>query len=464
MSSLKTTADLTSRSFGIISADLFKILKVRGEKQMKKSITVIVVLAIVTGVLLLLFSVRSQPVDLLIHPPGQDEHNAQIWSVLEKAAGSDYTLKTPTDGEHRSALIYSDINNDLYDEIVAFYSKKGSSDIVNMQLFVPEDNGWKSLAGIESGYNEVKQVEFADLDGDGENEIIVGWGLQKSSILQIVTAYSIDYEKAEIKSLFKARYSSWGVFDFEYDGKSELVVIDSNGSFDSEMQQITIYSQNSGQELAAVAETELSPVVSTVSQLNFDYVRRLSSGRIYIDGFSSDGLMTTDMFAYSPKERTLERCFVDGETVSSLSKRSANIYSADVNNDGMVEIPLQKNIEILNISTSVIEWTDVIDGRMRSVSRYYDNRENGYCFEIPKSIEENSVPVLLSDGSTLRLYSIVQNENEPPELAALFEITIEHDDVGLSLQTQHRFLENHKGKNYCYQIFDLGNELGITKK
>ena len=431
---------------------------------MKKSITVIIVLALITGVLLLLFSVKSQPVDLLIHPPGQDEQNAQIWSVLERVAGSDYTLKTPTDGERRSALIYADINNDLYDEIVAFYSKKGASDIVNMQLFVPNENGWKSIAGIESGYNEVKQVEFADLDGDGKKEIIVGWGLQKSNILQIVTAYSIDYENAEIKRIFNARYSSWGVFDFEYDGKSEIVIIDSEGSFDSEMQQITIYSQNSAQSLAAVAEAEFSPIVSTVSRLSFDYIRRLSSGRIYIDGFSSDGLMTTDMLVYSPKTKTLERCFVDGETVSSLSKRSANIFSADVNGDGVVEIPLQKDIEILNISTSVIEWIDVLDGRTKSISLYYDNRENGYCFEIPKSIEENSVPVLLSDGSTLRLYSIVQKKNELLKLEPLFEITIEHEDVGLSLQTQHRFLENHKGKNYCYQIFDLGNELGITKK
>ena len=90
---------------------------------MKKFSTVVILLTLVAAGLLLLFSLKSKPIDSLLHAPVRDEESAQIWQVFEKAAGRNYTLKTPTAGKHRSALIHADLNGDKNDEILAFYSK-----------------------------------------------------------------------------------------------------------------------------------------------------------------------------------------------------------------------------------------------------------------------------------------------------------------------------------------------------
>ena len=114
---------------------------------MKRFTTAVILLMLFAAGLILLFSLKSKPIDSLLHAPVRDEQSAQIWQVFEKAAGRNYTLKTPTDGDHRSALIHVDLDGDSKEEILAFYSKEGASETVFLQIFGAEDNGWIALAG-----------------------------------------------------------------------------------------------------------------------------------------------------------------------------------------------------------------------------------------------------------------------------------------------------------------------------
>lgn len=430
---------------------------------MKKFTSAVIVISLVAAVLLLLFSIKSKPIDSLLHAPGRDGQTEQIWQVFEKAVGSDYTLKTPTDGGHRSALIYVDLNNDLQDEIVAFYSKKGASETVCLQIFVPENNGWSALAGTESGFNELKQVEFADINGDGTNEIIVGWGLSNSKLLQQVNIYTVNFETASIESVFDTRYSSFGVFDFDNDKKSELAVIYSDGTAEAAVTRLGVFSFENG-KFEMSASCDVDPMITTVSQMEFDYIRRMSCSRVYIDGYTSDGLMTTDVISYRIENGKLSRVFVDSETVCSLSKRSTNVGCEDINGDGIVEIPIQIDLEHKGLNSSVIEWTDIFDGRVSKICRYFDNRANDYYFEIPEQFKKNTIPILLSDGKTMRLYALESDENGSVQSVPLFEIRIEYEEVINPISSQFRLIEVYKGKRYYYRIFEAGEKAGVTKK
>ena len=430
---------------------------------MKKLTTIVIAVSFIAAVLLLLFSIKSKPIDSLIHAPGRDGQAEQIWQVFEKAVGSDYTLKTPTDGGHRSALIYVDLNNDMNDEIVAFYSKKGVSETVSLYVFIPSGDSWIALAGAESGFNELKQVEFADINGDGTNEIIVGWGLQNSKLLQQVNVYAIDFENASIKSVFHTKYASFGVFDFDNDKKSELAVIFSNTSVETTVTGFRLFAFDNN-KFDMIASCEVDPMITTVSQMEFDYIRRMSCSRVYIDGYTSDGLMTTDVISYLISERKLNRVFVDGETVCSLSKRSTNVGCEDINGDGIVEIPTQINLEYKSLSSSVIEWVDIFDGRISKVSRYFDNRANDYYFEIPDQLHKNAIPVILSDGKTMRIYAVEKSESGMLQSVPLFEVRIEYEDVINPISSQFRLIETYKGKRYYYRIFEAGEKNGVTKK
>ena len=430
---------------------------------MKKLISVVIVVTLAAAVLLLLFSIKSKPIDSLIHAPGRDGQNAQIWQVFEEAVGNDYVLKTPTDGGHRSALIYVDLNNDGEDEIVAFYSKRGASENVYLHIFLPDGSGWKSLAGAESGYNELKQVEFADINGDGTNEIIVGWGLQSNKLLQQVNVYNVNYDTPEIKSVFHTKYSSFGVFDFDNDKKSELAVIYSDNPSETSVTKVQLFDfQNN--KFSLVSSGEVDPMITTVSQIEFDYIRRMSCSRLYIDGYTSDGLMTTDVLSFAVGRKKLSRVFVKGETVCAVTKRSTNIGCEDINGDGVVEIPIQKNLEYRSLSSSVIEWSDIFENGINSICRYFDNRANDYYFRIPQELEKNAIPVILSDGSTMRFYQYAKDENGEPKTVLLFEVKTEYDEAVNILSSQFRLIDTYKGKHYYYRIFEGGEEFGITKK
>ena len=430
---------------------------------MKRFTTAVILLMLFAAGLILLFSLKSKPIDSLLHAPVRDDQSAQIWQVFEKAAGRNYTLKTPTDGDHRSALIHVDLDGDSKEEILAFYSKEGASETVFLQIFGAEDNGWIALAGAESGFNEVKQVEFADINGDGMLEIIIGWGLQSSKLIQQLNIYTVDIEKAEIKSIFLTKYSVFGVFDLNADGKSELAVIYGDKSAASALSVLKVFSCTSGKVSQAVS-LDVDPVISTVSKISFDYLRRTNESRVYIDGFTADGQMTTDMMCFDIEKSGLERVFIDGKTVSGISKRSSNVECEDINGDGVIEIPTQKKLEHKELSSSVIEWKAVLGEKLSGTSSYFDNRENGYYFEIPKQLEKNTIPVLLSDGETMRLYLIDKDADGSLQNVPLFEIRLESEEMHSVLSGRFRPLGSYKGKKYYYRIFEAGDKLGITKK
>lgn len=430
---------------------------------MKKFTTVVILLTLVAAGLLLLFSLKSKPIDSLLHAPVRDEESAQIWQVFEKAAGRNYTLKTPTAGKHRSALIHADLNGDKNDEILAFYSKDGASETVYLQVFGTDDNGWVALAGTESGFNEVKQVEFADINGNGTLEIIVGWGLQSSKLMQQLSIYTVDIENSEIKCIFSTKYSAFGVFDLNADEKSELAVIYGDRSVDSALSVIKVFSSVSG-EIKQICSLDVDPIILTISQIDFDFLRRVGESRVYIDGFTADGQMTTDVLRFDNAKNRLSRVFIDGKTVSGISKRSTNAVCEDINSDGIIEVPVQKKLVQKELSSSVIEWNAVIGNTLSKVTSYFDNRENGYYFEIPEQIENSVIPVLLSDNETMRVYVLKGDEKGVLQNVPAFEVRIEYEETHGLLSAQFRLLGSYKGKKYYYRIFDAGNELGVTKK
>ena len=427
---------------------------------MKRYTTAIIVLALAASVLLFFFRSESEPIDSLIHAPAQDGGNGQIWNVLENSIGEKYLLKTPTDGTHRSAIVYADLNFDNSDEVIVFYSTESANDSVCMQILTQDDDGWKFSAGLKSGFSEVKQVEFADFDGDGNLEIVVGWGLQKNNIMQQLDVYEYNERENSLTQLFDEKYLSFGLFDFDRNGRDEIALITSDVSAEPVIQKLNLFSF-SGTTFDNVAKMSIDPSITTVSCLSFDNYKRENVSRVYIDGYTADGLLSTDLLTFDPTSSILSRCYIGGETPSAIAKRSINVFCADIDDDGMVEIPVNRKVETKVSSFNLIEWKSVLKNKTVTVCYYYDNRENGYYFNIPESIVNISYPSVSSDGSRLWFYSSV-SESGNGEL--LFEIVIDNDDLVSPISTQYRLLESHKGNNYYCHITDAGSDLGITKK
>jgi hypothetical protein len=164
----------------------------------------------------------------LLSPPSLSGDLKYISQAVKESAGSGYTLKYPSRGSYRSAVVQKDVNNDGVLEAFAFYSMT-DGDVVTMHINVIHKDGedWVSAGEQHVVAGGVDKVEFSDLDGDGVLDIIVGWEIYGASEKQLAI-YSFTENIVTQRMLQK--YTDYVVCNLDMDSKNEVLVIDFNSA------------------------------------------------------------------------------------------------------------------------------------------------------------------------------------------------------------------------------------------
>ena len=120
--------------------------------------------------------------DELVSPPELTGEMSLIANALHDMAGEDCDLEYPTSGEHRSAIILQDINGDENYEAFAFYNTANDEmTTLHINAICQKDGKWVSVSDQTMIATGVEKVEFCDINGDGNKEILVGWDVNGSS-------------------------------------------------------------------------------------------------------------------------------------------------------------------------------------------------------------------------------------------------------------------------------------------
>ena len=125
-------------------------------------------------------------------------YKRQIYSVLETVAAGAFTLKYPTSGDYRSAIITEDLDGDNQQEAMAFYQKADEAAIIRVVFMRKAGDAWQSLGDFTNTATQVDKVAFGDVNGDGDQEVIIGWGSAQTGSTSLCV-YSI--EKGKMKEL-----------------------------------------------------------------------------------------------------------------------------------------------------------------------------------------------------------------------------------------------------------------------
>ena len=127
-------------------------------------------------------SMFSAQTERLMTPPELTGDMYPISRAISRSIKGEYQLKYPSAGERRSAIILEDIDDDGVFEAFAFYSTQ-DDEMTNMHINAVRKgkNGYKSVAEQSVVAGNVERVDFCDLDGDGIEEILVGWEVYGSS-------------------------------------------------------------------------------------------------------------------------------------------------------------------------------------------------------------------------------------------------------------------------------------------
>ena len=303
-----------------------------------------------------------------------------IQQSLESSISTAYTLKYPSSGDYRSAIILQDITGDGKNEAVAFYSNTSEGvTAMNINLVISHNGKWKSVAGSHVYASDVEQVMFRDLNNDGVQEIIVGWLVSGTSDKQLVV-YS--YENGVLVQRIQEKYSVFISYNPDSDDLYELLLIYLDTVASSS--KATLY-KLTGKGIATEGNCILDGSVSSYSE---PIASTLSGGRpaVYLDAVKGAGMITEIIYM---EDGLLKNAAYDSAAgASTLTYRPSTVSVVDINGDSVPEIPMQtlfKGMDTVSDSEKVYttRWCDYGPNGLTVVLTACMNYADFYRFELP---------------------------------------------------------------------------------
>ncbi len=318
-------------------------------------------------------------VDDMLLPPKLEGEMRPIQEALEDAAGQDITLRYPETGEYRSAIVLKDLNNDAENEAIAFYSVTEDSTVtMHINVIAASDEQWQSKGDMSLVGNGIEKVTFADLDGDGSLEIIVGF-LVFGTVDKKIGVYSFNGETFVQRAL--EQYTNFVCVDMTKDGIKDLTLIYHNAAEKSAFSKVFSMTTSGIAEVGKVAldggiTSYLTPVISSL---------RDGSPAIYIDAVKGSGMLTEILWFTGG---TLKTVYDSSAPEAILTYRQNSVESRDYNGDSVIDIPLS---EILISTASLADidkvyftnWSDFDGHSFRTLSSSFVNISDGYSLTVP---------------------------------------------------------------------------------
>ena len=331
----------------------------------------------------------------LMSPP---KTSADRQAIYELMAGdqTDVKLVYPKNGEYRSAFISRDLNGDGLVEVVSFCVNSEAGGI-RLQFFSKDVNGtWYSLAEFASAANQVDKVLFGDLTGDGQVEVVIGWGDPMTATASI-SAYRLNGQEMQELPMSIQFYSEMLLTDFDDDTVRELFVLDvagqpeEDGTVTAPLGRLFRFDG----EQAYVAQTvPLDAAVVRYTAVSFVQVNSWGNA-VVADGIKADGRMLTQAIGFDDAAQVLV------SPLSNLSAEEANptdratavaVASRDVNGDGVLEIPtaellVQQEGATPDSTGYTVTWNtySIEDNRFTPVCKSVVNAAENYLVVLPAS-------------------------------------------------------------------------------
>ena len=375
------------------------------------------------------FSILS--VDELIRPPKISGESSSLQQAFEDIIGNELTqMKTPIKGENRSSYVIFDIDSDGNDDGLVFYSDPSVDKFARIAVFKHNGSEWKSVSVLEGLAEEIYEVGFHDINGDGNYEVLISWtNLDPDSSAnetltlvgnRILTLYKFTNSKMTL--LKTENFTKMYVSDFSGDGADDIFL--STVSISDDLNKTTgrIITFNSDCTACFDKTFSLIGMLDIVSVAS-DFVNTDENqySRIYVDGVLSEAAYVTDVIQYSPADGEIYfPLHTKEENELPLTARSSKLYSADINADGIIEIPtlyelpFSKRIDNDSDSTvnplNLVVWSQFQNQEIVPVLKTLYNKAYNYYFVFNEEWISQISAVYNANSSLIVFYSVDNGE------------------------------------------------------
>lgn len=283
-------------------------------------------------------SAVSFTVDGLLNAPKLTEEQSEIHQALIAAVGSNITLKYPKNGENRSAYVIADIDGEEGDEAIVFYEygSGGNGDGLRVNLLDKDEKGkWYSVKELAGAGTDVDRVIISPMGDYNRTSVLVGYQTITSED-KTLEVYS--YSGGDFKRVGLNTYSVLETLDINSDRYNELIAIErtTNTETGAVSAAASMLDMKDGELVKGDAIEMCTGVVSYEASLTG--LLNPEHEAIFIDGMNAEGMMQTEVvyYRYSGLQNPMQQ---SPEKLLPLCTRPAGYFSADMDGDGVVEIP-----------------------------------------------------------------------------------------------------------------------------
>lgn len=395
----------------------------KGGGAVRKKTGIIVKLMLVAALILLFTGCFTKSAEELYQLPQLSDEYVQLQSLFNEvlAANTENPARysAPTAGSYRQPVQFEDIDGDGQKEALAFFSIPGDDMPLKVYLYEINEGEYYEAAVIEGSGTDIRSIEYTDMDGDGQNEILVGW--QIASGVSMLTGYSInDYQVAQ---LFSSDYSTYALCNMSKSKGNDVLVV-GTASVDSQT-SATLYSLVDDGEVIS-SSAKLSAGIGTTTVIK---TGGLSDGKqgAFVESTINETSVVTDVLAYRI-DGLVNTSIRAASGVSQGTARTYSIYSSDIDNDGIIEIPSPVQLESQSDTANywMIEWYAFDSSGYKTLkSTTYHNFSDSWYLTLPEDWEGKITARRESavSGERTLVFSMIKSDGEITDFLAIHTLS-----------------------------------------
>ena len=400
----------------------------------------------------------------LMKPPKTSGDEQQITALIEKNAGTGYTLKYPENGGNRSSIIIRDLDFDGESEAVAFYQVTVNKDATTYMLVMHEGSqGWEIAGSYKTLNTNIDRVEFSDITGNGKLEIICGFKTFNSNVNQLVI---FSYEDGNASQMDVSHtYTSFVLNDFNGDQKNDILALSIYADKNSEASLLSY--DESRQKMQISSSVKLDQNVTGFENIASGMLNSDTVGAA-VDGIVSNDKLCTQIIYFDSRSNSLVNAlYSDSGPAPNPTIRDGKTYCMDIDDDNIIEIPVLSKMPYTGGENAEFVVTSAVWNEFDTASAtlaencymmvlYYF----GFYFQLSKEALEKTTARIDAEDSSVTVYEWSDGNIQNPLLTIKIFNT---EDLTKTGKPQGYTLIREEGaKSYYYKIHDVQGSFSFS--
>ncbi|MGN7357078.1 hypothetical protein ACTHPF_06895 [Paenibacillus sp. SAF-054] len=275
----------------------------------------------------------SDPV-LMMKTPQLSAEKESLRAIVMAQLPEDANLIRSNEEDDTNVIHFVDLDNDGASEAIIFYETPDQTIGIHGMIFKKSNDSWVKQITFDGVGKVLESLYFKDMTNDGKVDIVAGFSMANEETQNRVFIYS--YNGKSLERVLERPYTNFVISDMNKDHINDLTIVDLKHG---ESNFITTFQFEEG-SFMELDRLEMKPYI-------YNYYN-IVAGKVFTDpeGNSIEGIVL-DATLSTVGEASFTSIIVmqDGKLKSVFEKddqtfRQSRIFSEDINNDGLIEIPL----------------------------------------------------------------------------------------------------------------------------